>query len=149
MNILLVEDNHFKRDKVVEFILQFPGVRVSEAASYNRGLAVASQEKFDLIILDMSMPTFDRTEAESGGRFRVLGGKEIASRLKKQNKLSPFVVLTGYSNFSEGSDKLSLEQINDLLAMFEEDYKGTIFFDSASSVWKDELTATIESLSND
>ena len=149
MKILLVEDNHFKRGKVIEFIRQFPNMCISEAASYNSGLASASSESYDLIILDMSMPTFDRTEAENGGRFRVLGGKEIASRLKKQNKLSPFVVLTGYSNFSDGRDKLGLPQIKDLLALFGDDYKGTIFFESASSVWKEELTATIEKLSND
>lgn len=149
MKILLVEDNHFKREKIIEFVKQFSNMTVLEAASYNMGLTLATADKFDLIILDMSMPTFDRTEAENGGRFRVLGGKEIATRLKKQNKLSPFVVLTGYSNFSNGRDKLSLAQINDLLAMFGDDYKGTIFFDSASSVWKEELTSVIENLPND
>lgn len=149
MKILLVEDNHFKREKIIEFIRPLSDTAIFEAASYNMGLTIASAERFNLIILDMSMPTFDRTEAESGGRFRVFGGRDIAMRLKKQNKLSPFVILTGYSDFSDGRDKLSLGQINDLLAMFGEDYKGTIFFESASSVWKEELTSVIESLKND
>ncbi|MBE8599285.1 response regulator, partial [Pseudomonas cyclaminis] len=84
MKILLVEDNHFKREKVLEFLSQISEISVSEAASYNRGLSSAGAEKFDLIVLDMSMPTFDRTETERGGRFRVFGGKEIVSRLVKQ-----------------------------------------------------------------
>ena len=127
---------------------QIDNVSVSVAASYNRGLTVAGGESFDLIILDMSMPTFDRTETERGGRFRVFGGKEIVSRLKKQNKLSPFVVLTGYSQFSDEKDNLSLAQINDLLTLYGDHYKGTIYFDSATSVWKQGLSTVIEKLKN-
>ncbi|MBE8590101.1 response regulator [Pseudomonas sp. MAFF 301449] len=148
MKILLVEDNHFKREKVLEFLSQISEISVSEAASYNRGLSSAGAEKFDLIVLDMSMPTFDRTETERGGRFRVFGGKEIVSRLVKQQKLSPFVILTGYSQFSDEKDNLSLAQINDLLTLYGEYYKGTIYFDSATSVWKQDLSTVIEKLKN-
>lgn len=146
MKILLVEDNHFKREKVLEFLRQFPGVCIDEAASYNRGLSVAGSAKYDLIVLDMSMPTFDRTDTERGGRFRVFGAKEIVSRLKRQSKLSPFVILTGYSQFSDEKDNLNLSQIHDLFTIYAQDYLGTIYFDSASSVWKQELTKVIEKL---
>lgn len=148
MKILLVEDNHFKREKVLEFLNEIEKFSISEAASYNRGLSAAAAETFDLIILDMSMPTFDRTETERGGRFRVFGGKEIVSRLKKQDKLSPFIILTGYSQFSDDKDNLSLSQINDLLTLYGENYKGTIYFDSATSVWKQELSKAIEKIKN-
>lgn len=148
MKILLVEDNHFKREKVLEFLRQLPEIKLEEAASYNRGLTAAASTEFDLVVLDMSMPTFDRTETERGGRFRVFGAKEIVSRLKRQNKLSPFVILTGYSQFSDEKDSFNLSQIHDLFTLYDEYYLGTIYFDSASSVWKQELTKVFEKLSH-
>ena len=149
MKILLVEDNFFKREKIVDFISSINGHNIVEAASYNSGLTSAMSDEFDFLILDMSMPTFDRTASDMGGRFKVLAGKEIVTKLKKQNRLIPFVILTGFADFSVDTDKLNLNQINDLMALVGETYRGTIFFDSANSKWKDDLNNVIESLKND
>ena len=149
MKILLVEDNYFKREKVVDFVTSIDGVSVIEAASYNSGLSLAVVEDFDLLVLDMSMPTFDRTESDMGGRFKVLAGKEIVAKLKRQGRLVPFVILTGFADFSVDTGKLSLNQISDVLSSMGEEYKGTIFFDSANSTWKDELRVVIAGLTDD
>ncbi|MDY7530355.1 response regulator [Pseudomonas sp. Bout1] len=146
MKILVIEDNHLKREKVVDFLKSEHGAEVFEAAAYNSGLTIASESHFDFIVLDMSMPTFDRTETDRGGRFRTLAGKEIATRLKKLNRLSPFAVLTGYTDFSDDTRNLSIDQIRDLLTVMGDYYKGTIFFDSANSKWKETLSEIIENL---
>lgn len=146
MNILVIEDNPLKREKIVEYLSLEPNNRVQEAASYNSGLTIASEEIFDLMILDMSMPTFDRSDITHGGRFRAVAGKDIATRLKRTNRLVPFVVLTGYTDFSIDSQNLSLEQIDTLLAELGDCYKGCIFFDSTTSQWKEKLTQVIEKL---
>ncbi|RIJ12526.1 response regulator [Pseudomonas sp. 91RF] len=149
MKILLVEDNFFKREKVVDFLRTLGEIDVVEAASYNSGLTLALSENFDFLVLDMSMPTFDRTESDMGGRFKVLAGKEIVAKLRRQNRLVPFVILTGFADFSVETDKLNLGQINDLMALMGDAYRGTIFFDSANSTWNDYLSAAILGLSND
>lgn len=146
MNILVIEDNPLKREKIVEYLSLEPKNRVKEAASYNSGLTIAAEETFDLIILDMSMPTFDRSDTTHGGRFRAVAGKDIATRLKRANRLVPFVVLTGYTDFSTDSQNLSLEQIDSLLAELGGCYRGCIFFDSTNSQWKEKLTQVIEKL---
>lgn len=146
MKCLLIEDNPLKREKISEYLLSFQGITISEASSYNSGSARALQEDFDLIILDMSMPTFDRTGETHGGRFRVLGGKDIAMKLAKNGRLRPFVVVTGYKNFSVNSETLSIEQINDSLIALGDSYKGYIIFDSAESAWKGELSAVIKGI---
>jgi CheY-like chemotaxis protein len=149
MKILLVEDNFFKREKVMDFLRSQGETDVVEAASYNSGLSMALSERFDLLILDMSMPTFDRTESDMGGRFKVLAGKEIVAKLKRQNCLVPFVILTGFADFSVDADNLNLDQINDLMSLTGDAYRGTIFFDSANSTWNNYLKCIIENLSND
>ncbi|AZZ46494.1 hypothetical protein C1896_17180 [Pseudomonadaceae bacterium SI-3] len=149
MNILLIEDNDLKREKIFDHLKQHTAFKIIEAASYNKGLSIALERKFDLIILDMSMPTFDRTDEDRGGRFRVFAGREIATRLKKINRLPPFVVLTGYREFRDDSGKLDFEQIGDLLSELKPSFKGIIHYDSSSSSWKDKLTKVLETLEHD
>lgn len=149
MDILLVEDNPLKREKVREFIVSRWNVSIAEAASYNSAISRAKSREFDLLILDMSMPTFDRTETDMGGRFRVFGGKEIAVKLKKKGYLPLFVILTGYSEFKDESGKLNLNQISDLLTTIGTQFIGVIPFDSAKSEWKEQLAAVIEGVNSD
>lgn len=143
MNILVIEDNVIKRDKLCDFLSSSFKVNISEAASYNSGLKALLERDFDLLILDMSMPTFDRTTATNGGRFRDLGGKEIAVRLKKQGRLIPFIVVTGYSDFSVNAENLSISQIDEILQTLGDVYKGYVFFDAVESVWKEQLIEII------
>lgn len=146
MKILVIEDNSLKREKIVDFFVSKYMAEIAEAASYNSGLAAAWDERFDLLVLDMSMPTFDRSETTQGGRFRTLAGKEVATKLKKGGKLVPFVVLTGYKDFSVESKSLSIQQIHDLLVGLGEDYKGCIVFNSADVHWQEELKIVVESV---
>jgi len=146
MRVLVIEDNPLKRDKIIEFLAGRAITDLQEAASYNSGFTVASENIFDLIILDMSMPTFDRSDTTHGGRFRAVAGKEIARRLKKAGKLVPFVVLTGYTDFSTDSQNLSIEQIDVFLSELGECYRGCVFFDSTNSQWEEKLTQVIETL---
>lgn len=144
MRILLIEDNPLKRDKVAEFLTGTYNADIREAASFNSGLKAALEGGFDLIILDMSMPTFDRTESSHGGRFRALAGSDIATRLARQDRISPFVVLTGYRDFSVDSQSLSIEDIDQNLKSLGDAYKGCILFDSAESSWKEGLKEIID-----
>lgn len=143
MKILVIEDNILKREKIVNFVNETFVAEISEAASYNSGLSVANSSDFDFLILDMSMPTFDRSDSTQGGRFRSIAGKEIASKLRKSGKLPPFVVLTGYRDFSVNTENLSLDQIHDLLTTFGENYMGCILFNSAETMWQEKLKEII------
>lgn len=146
MRILIIEDNLLKREKIVEFLLSYSGAEIVEAASYNSGLVAAELGGYDLMVLDMSMPTFDRSESTQGGRFRSLAGKEIATKLNKSGRLTPFVVLTGYKDFSFNSQNLSIQQIHDLLTTFGEPYKGCVLFNSAEILWQEQLSNIIDAL---
>ncbi|MBJ9977074.1 response regulator [Pseudomonas sp. S75] len=146
MKILIIEDNIFKREKIINFLDEHFDFEVEAAASYNSGLSLAMKGGYEFIVLDMSMPTFDRSDTAQGGRFRTVAGKEIALKLKRLNKLVPFVVVTGYSDFSVDSKSLSIEQIDDLLSAVGDMYKGYVKFDSSNSVWKDQLLEVVVKL---
>ncbi|WP_122984726.1 response regulator [Paraburkholderia hospita] len=146
MNILLIEDNILKREKVASFLRTICACSLSEAASFNAGLNAALSGQYDALILDMSMPTFDRTETAHGGRFRSIAGKEIAIRLAKRGALIPFVILTGYKDFSVDDQNLSIDEIDESLKELGNSYKGYIMFDAAESLWKEKLSEIVRSL---
>lgn len=148
INILLVEDNEHKRDRVLAYLSEtLPSATVSEARSYASGCQEIESDKFDLIIMDISLPTYDRAGQEGGGRFRSNGGREIARKIMRRKISTPIVFLTQYEAFSDRGNSLSLIELGELLAQeCLENFRGLIYFDSSKSAWKSELDKIIKLL---
>lgn len=148
MNIIMIEDNEHKRKKIKDFIISInSSIVIDESNSYNSGLEKCLNNTFDLLILDMSMPTFDKDKNESGGRFRTYGGKEIVRQLKRKNKELPFIIVSQHPNFNENSRTSSLKEIGEILKETSPDfYIDTIFYDTSSSSWKKNLKTEIGKL---
>ncbi len=60
--ILIVEDNE-KNRKLVRDVLQFKGYRTIEAETGEDGVALATEHKPDLILMDYHLPGIDGIEA--------------------------------------------------------------------------------------
>lgn len=149
MKILVVDDSEYKIKKIVTFLDSLKGNNISydKAFSYTSGLNKALKNNYDFIILDMSMPTYDKTKNESGGRPRVFGGKEIVRQLKREKKLVPFVILTQYSQFDDTDKIKTLEDLESFFTQkFPEFHIGTIFYDTSSTKWKNLLEEKISKL---
>ncbi|MGE5471607.1 MAG: response regulator [Bacteroidota bacterium] len=58
-SVLLVEDEEINREITVEFLRDFAGIRVSAAANGQEAVELATQNAFDLILMDMQMPVMD------------------------------------------------------------------------------------------
>lgn len=148
MKIAIIEDNIHKRKKITSFLnTNYEDKIVSEASSYSSGIELIENNKFDFLILDMSMPTYDISKTDGGGRFRAYGGKEILKRLKRKQKLLPFVIITQYSTFSETTGTKTLEEIKEEIAeLFPSYYISVIFYDTTSLAWRDELEKVMETI---
>ncbi|WP_051431823.1 hybrid sensor histidine kinase/response regulator [Rhodovibrio salinarum] len=83
--VLLVEDNEVNRMVAVEMLRQ-AGHHVSEAHDGLSGIAAAAQRRFDLILMDISMPAMDGVEATQA--IRQGGGF---------SKNTPIVALTAHA----------------------------------------------------
>lgn len=150
MNLLLIEDNDLKKEKILSFILEsFPDINITTASSYNTAMTLALDNVYDLMILDMSIPTYEKNENNRGGRFRVFGGREIAQRLKKMEKLPNFLVLTGYKDFKNDIEKITFDQLAEIMSKIDSSFLGMIHYESASSKWKSETLLAIGKCKND
>lgn len=142
MNILIVEDDQNKLAQLTSFISNRQHTASIESrCSYNSALArLLKPPSFDLILLDMSMPTFDKTLAESGGRHRPYGGKDILRKLQRNGVKTPVVVVTQFTHFGEGKTCISLDVLKQQLAEEGFDnYRETIFYSAEGTTWESEL----------
>jgi two-component system, cell cycle response regulator DivK len=73
--ILIVEDNE-KNRKLVRDVLQFKGYHTIEAETGEDGVALALEQKPDLILMDYQLPGIDGIEA-----FRRIRGDASTARI--------------------------------------------------------------------
>jgi CheY-like chemotaxis protein len=148
MKILVVEDDENKRNQIVDFINEvILPVEIITANSYQSGLKVIRSQVFDLIILDMTMPTFDISSDENGGRPQAYAGRDILRQMERHDIIMPVIIVTQFDKFGSGHDELSLEELHDQLV--EENlpsYKGVIFYNASITDWKKGLQNLISNL---
>ena len=141
VRILLVEDDPNKAAQV-EGLLEVivPNSTIERAESYRSGLKRALTEDFDLLCVDMTLPTYDPGPDELGGRIRAYGGKHLIAELKRKRRRARVVVVTQFETFGDGDDSKSLTQLKaELLEEFPEHYLGTVFYQAATAGWREEL----------
>lgn len=146
--VLIVEDSDHKRDRVLAFIGDnFPDLEVDEVYSFTGAGRAIGEKKYDLLIMDMSLPTYDRSAQDSGGSFRTLGGREIARKIIRRKLSSKIIFITQYDSFSDDVSSFTLKGLDQILRQdCGENYAGFIFFDGSKSSWKEQLERIILSL---
>src|SRR4051812_42581245 len=97
MRILLVEDEAPKRDNIRSLLSQMALLEgVQEARSVGSAIRALRSGSFDLILLDMSLPTFDIVAGESGGRPQGFGGVEVLRYMDRFQVTTPAIVVTAF-----------------------------------------------------
>jgi len=139
MNILIVEDNQKKLKNLKSWAgNNISNAVIEEAISYTSGVRKIYEGDWDLILLDMSLPTYDITPQEQGGDKKPLAGKEIMRRMIFRNINTPVIIVTQFETF--GDKEISIRFLNE---EFEKDYssiwKGTINYDEIKMTWVEEL----------
>ena len=142
MKTLLVEDDEDKRQQLASFIKAQLLSDVIEARSLQSGLKALLVNDYDLIILDMSMTTFDISPAENenGGRPQPFGGREILLQMKRRRIATRAVVVTQYDKFGQGDEETSLKELDKQLHdAFPQTYIGAVEYNVGYTGWQDQL----------
>ncbi|KPF52046.1 hypothetical protein IP65_17780 [Novosphingobium sp. AAP1] len=146
MSILLVEDEAPKRKNIRSLLEQMDLLGlVSEACSVGSAIRSLRSSSFDLILLDMSLPTFDIVAGESGGRAQGFGGVEVLRYMDRFKLPTAVIVVTAYPAFSQGDKEIDLTELGkNLEAQHPKIFRGIVFYNSMFSTWRDELKTKIE-----
>jgi CheY-like chemotaxis protein len=143
--ILVIEDSEAKRVSIVDALAKIcPGSRTIVALSVSSAIKAIDAQEFDLIVADMSLPTFDIVTSERGGTPRPLGGMEVFAHLEHIDSMTPVVVVSSYTSLGEGESAIKMSEIAKRL---EQDYpslfKGYVYFDSAYTIWEDRFRSVL------
>ena len=144
-DLLLVEDNSHKRDRIVSFLTEaFPEWRIAEANSFTNAVRKLESGNFAVALMDMSLPTYSKTERDSGGRFRTFGGREIARKMLRRGMKTRILFATQYEAFSDQGASKSLDDLNlEMSAEFQDLYAGLTHYDSSKSDWKEKISKAL------
>lgn len=143
MKILIIEDDKIKIDKL-STLLAGNEIIISEA--FQPGLMELRQNYFDLLILDMTMPLWERTKNDISQHYEQLGGEKILREMKRKNITIPVILFTMFDKFPIGDEIVTFNQINEKYLEHYDFYVGGVYYDSIQDNWKTELQLLINSL---
>jgi len=139
VKILIADDEPQKIKEVLEILSEFKTLEFIESHSFDSTVDLLLKDSFQLIILDMSLPTFEGKCSESG-RMRALGGKDILDIMDYEEINTPVIVFTQFDVFGRNRELITLSDVDKgLRNNYEDIYLGSVMYDSRYSEWKEEL----------
>ena len=110
MKVLFVEDENVKQSNIVTYLKDELGVEnISVVNSLMGGMLALRNGKFDIVLLDMSLPLYDiNGEDEELNEFEAFGGIEILDEIDRKELSVKVLVITAFDVIE---DDLSLIHI--------------------------------------
>lgn len=146
MNVLLVEDEAPKLTNLLEFINgEYPELNVVTAKSVRSAVdALRAEKSFGLVILDMSLPTFDIENGESGGAPQGFGGLEVMRFMERTDQSIPVIIVTAYTAFDGGVRTLGLDELKqNLVTDYPDIFRALVYYNIVFGTWVSELREAI------
>ncbi|EIT7546525.1 hypothetical protein L3E08_004785 [Escherichia coli] len=140
IKLLIIEDDLYKSNAISEYLrdeLNINNITCRESLS-SGVFEVLDNPDYDLILLDMSMSTYDISDKDPvGGIPESFAGEDFLAQMELLGYKIPILVVTQYDTFGAGDDSFPLKILDNKLSIkHPEIYKGSIFFRSISNEWK-------------
>lgn len=145
--LLIIEDNEAKLNRLRQFCDEnLSDYEVEDRRSYNSALSevVHNGKQYSLILLDVSMNTYDISHEVSDGEQEPLAGSNILRFMKLRKIYVPVIVVTMYESFVDG---IKIDKLDEgFREKYFEFYKGFVYYSLRNEDWikhLKELTQTL------
>ncbi len=147
MKILLVEDDEDKRDEIIMLINEKSNYDLAVVRSFQSALKAIKEDSFVLILLDMTIPTFDITPTDNGGRSQPFGGEMLLYEMVRRGINTKVIVVTQFDIFGKGEEEITLKDLDHRLrTKFKKNYLGSVQYGINYTGWKDILLNKIQNI---
>jgi DNA-binding response OmpR family regulator len=148
MYISIIEDDDNKASQLMQYLhILLPNSNISVSKSFHAGLKEILNHDIDLVLLDMTMPTFDIGLDEDGGRIQHLAGRELLFQMQRRNIIIPVIIITQFDQFGTSKNSLTLHDLDiQLRQSLSSIYKGYVFYNTAQEGWKLSLKKLISNI---
>lgn len=145
--ILVIEDDEYKAAALLAVIRErFPAVNTKKVVSLHGGLSELMESPPNLLLLDMSIPSYEPRAGEPSSALQ-LGGEELLGHMDRFDIEVPVILVTQFDTFGLPPDVKTLEQVDAALKKsFPLQYKGYVFYDATVAAWRDALAEMIRTL---
>ncbi len=153
MNILIIDDDEPKRTEIGRFISESGfSTDLKFSFSYQSGLKSIMTGTYDIVVLDMSLTTYDPTIPNPrGGRPRPFGGLDILKEIKRKKIGISVIVITQFSILKEGeTEQMTFDELaNHLADNYQDVCLGTIYYQHSDQGWQEHLASLLNQEKND
>lgn len=141
MIISIIEDDEYKLESIKEFLYALSDNVITDTANSVKGAkTLVTSNKSGVILLDMTLPTFDINKESSGGRPQGFGGIEVLRYMEMIENYTPVIIVTQFQTFEFKDETQDISYLYDLLEEENfENFKGIVQFSSSTEQWKDDL----------
>ncbi len=146
MDAMLVEDDEFKAADIARVVLDnIPGVVIQRAASVNSALKAISIKPPHVMLLDMSLPTFDLSGPGGGGSPQSQGGIEVLRLSRRLKQETIFFIITQYPGIEIDGIEVPLSGAAAKLSKkFNVEVCSCIGYDFENDQWRALLTTALQ-----
>jgi len=151
MKILIIEDEDYKQKDLSEALAEIlPEGNIVIANTFRGARQVLANEKFDLCLLDMTLPTFSRQTWAGAPESSALAGRRLINFIEKTKVAKRVVVFTQYSTFSEYTEEMTyLDLIQIVARECPKVFAGSIQYLVGNLKWKNELAEIVKKIKDE
>lgn len=145
MRVLLVEDEEHKIADLRERIEQagVPERHLTIVSGVRDAVLQATSGEFDLVILDMALPTF--SQGTGGGVAQAVGGVEVLRALQAESLSLKIIVVTQYPGIIIGGKNVTLSQVGKVAsAKYSQQVLGAVLYKFKMPEWEEAFDALME-----
>ena len=147
MRILIIEDEKTKIERLRSFLEDFDVVFKESFQGGMSELKRAHQD-YDFLILDMTIPMWDKGSNDLGGNYEQFGGERVLREMKRKKFYLPTVLFTMFDVFPLKEGSITFDELNEVfLDKFKEFYKGAVYYDVIEDSWTTALSSILFSAS--
>lgn len=136
--VLLVEDEEHKTNDLLRRLDASGFAQPVIVTGVRDAVLAVMQKRFDLIVLDMALPTFAKDEAMSaGGVAQSMGGIEVLRALKSCGSKASLIIVTQYPEVLINGERIRLSSLTRLLATrYDQNVVGSILYSFKAPEWE-------------
>lgn len=139
MKVLLIEDDHFKQELVEQALRELrPGVDLTVGRSVQQAVRLLAADQYDMIVLDISLPSHESRPGGSQPISQPSGGVEVLLELSYEGRSDRVLIVTQYPDIEYNGRLYPLNRFSQAVsASVSVSIVDVIYFNAQDNAWRD------------
>jgi CheY-like chemotaxis protein len=143
--LLIIEDDTFKLNRIVACLdKRTSSHSVTIVRSVQAAVAEVNTHEFDMILLDMALPSHDLKPGGGPGMSLLSGGVEVVMELAYLGRQDPVIIITQYPEIEIEGELVPVASVRSVLSrLFNIRVGGVIHYRHLADEWETALLKAI------